>query len=330
MICGGLACLALFPGAASAAEGVDPDRQQGEDQWVPSLAIVSGVTIQQQHGYVDSESFVGGSPTSVPLRGPFEGSDIGVSPFVGGSLELMAPALPIATRPRFFLAGEILPTFASDRSVVVEGDPSCIRGPEAGAPCASDVTVFGARSFGEDSLNGEGSRTSAQVDTLVFGMNLGVAFPVQAGKRQLRIKPSIGWINYKIDASGIVVDGECSPPSQCTDIVTEFPPLPPFVTPGFLREVTLTGNGSQFFNGIGPGVDLEMDVGRYGPIGVSLLMGVRAYRVLGDRTITFDATQAFDDAVGTDVDTASWKVKVDPWMYRGNVGIRFLWFGSPD
>ena len=50
----------------------------------------------------------------------------------------MTPALPIPTRPRLFVSGEILPTFASDRDLALEGDPGCVRGPEPDAPCARD------------------------------------------------------------------------------------------------------------------------------------------------------------------------------------------------
>jgi hypothetical protein len=328
-----VALQALFPIASLAAAGGDPAepaRQAGEDRWVPSLAITGGATIQDQHGVADSVLFEDMSPTPVPLRGFVNGDDLAVSPFVGGSLEVMTPVLPIPTRPRLFLSGEILPTFASDRDVALEGDPGCVRGPLPDAPCARDIEEFGATTFGEDAINGEGTKTTAQVDTLVFGASLGVAFPLRFGRRQLRIKPSVGWINYKVEAEGLVVDGACDPPNGCTDTIIEFPPFPPIVNEGFLRETTLTAGDSQRFNGIGPGLDIEMDAGRFGPLGVSLFLGGRAYRILDDRTITFGTTEAFDDQLGTDVAVAGFEVEVDPWMYRAHVGIRFQWLGSPD
>ncbi len=130
---------ALFPAASLAVDGGDPEeptKQAGEDRWVPSLAISGGVTIQNQDGTSDS-FLVDVNSDSTPLRGLIEGSDTAVSPFVGGSLEVMSPALPLPLRPRLFLSGEILPTFASDRDLAVEGDPGCIRGPEPTAPCAT-------------------------------------------------------------------------------------------------------------------------------------------------------------------------------------------------
>jgi hypothetical protein len=321
MICALIAFQVPLPGASFAAEGAAGVTQAGEGQWVPSFAIVSGVTIQKQTGSADSLLFEDGNPVAVPLRGFVDGSDVPVSPFVGGSIEVMTPAFAIPTRPRLFLSGELLPTFANEHAVAVEGDPGCIRGPAPGAPCVSEITEIPLRSFEEDSVNGEGSRTSAQVDTLVFGANLGVAFPAQLGKRQLRIKPSVGWINYKVDGRGFISDAACDPLDRC--IEAQAPP-----GPGFLRETTLRGSGSQYFNGLGPGLDVEMDVGRYGPLGVSLFGGARAYRILGDRSFDFDASQAFDDQLGNDVATADFEVEVNPWIYRANVGIRFQWLGS--
>jgi hypothetical protein len=305
--------------ATDGGELEEPTRQAGEDRWVPSLAITSGVTIQQQQGFADS-FFEDTSPT-VPIRGFVKGNDTAVSPFVGGSLELMTPALPITTRPRLFVSGEILPTFASDRDLAVEGDPSCIRGPEPNAPCAKKPGGLSGTAFNADNANGQGSSLETQVDTLVFGANLGVAFPVEVLERQLRIKPSVAWINYKVEADGLVVDAACGDPNA----------IPPSTRCNdFLREMTLAASDSQRFNGIGPGVDVEMDAGQLGPLGVSLFLGGRAYAIVGDRDMSFSDTKSYDDRLGTDDATALFKVKVDPWMFRAHVGIRFHYLGNQD
>jgi hypothetical protein len=314
---------ALFPAVSLAADGGDaeePTKQAGEDRWVPSLAITGGVTIQEQDG--NSDSFmVDLNSNSTPLQGFIEGSDTAVSPFVGGSLELMSPALPFSLRPRLFVSGEILPTFAADRDLAVEGNPSCIRGPEPNAPCASKPGGLSGTSFDADNANGQGSSLVTQVDTLVFGANLGVAFPVEVLERQLRIKPSVGWINYKVEADGLVVDAACGDPNS----------IPPSTRCNdFLREMTLAASDSQRFNGIGPGVDVEMDAGQLGPLGVSLFLGGRAYAIVGDRDMSFSDTKSYDDQLGTDDATALFKVKVNPWMFRAHVGIRFHYLGNQD
>ena len=328
---------ALFPFASLATNDgnpAEPARQAGEDRWVPSLAITSGATIQQQQGSADSCLFLGSTspdscntrddPPDPELRGFFERDDLAVSPFVGGALELMTPALPIPGRPRLFLSGEILPTFATDRDLALEKDPGCIRGSNPDAGCARDG---GEATFREEDANGVGSRTSARVDTLVYGASLGVAFPARIGKRQLRIKPSIGWIHYKLEADALVVDAVCSPDDQCT------------IVDNRLRERILTASGSQRFNGIGGGVDLELDTGRFGPIGSALFLGTRAYRILGDRSFSFGTERDFpetrtDDGseivFGPETDVGRFEVKVDPWMFRAHLGIRFYWLGNEE
>ena len=321
-----VALQALFPIASLATDAGDPEepaKQAGEDRWVPSLAITGGVTSQKQQGLADSVLFEDISPSSVLLRGFVDGNDIAVSPFVGGTLELMTPALPIPTRPRLFLSGEILPTFASDRDLALEGDPDCVRGPEPDAPCATNEGGLSGLDFTADAANGQGTRTSAQIDTLVFGASLGVAFPVQIGKRQLRIKPSVGWIHYKVEAEALLVDAACGDPPDADPRS--------LLCQDFLRETILTARKSRRFNGIGPGLDIEMDTGQFGPIGASLFMGARAYAILGDRTISFGATESFTDQIsfpGTDRAVGRFEVEVDPWIFRAHVGIRFQWLGN--
>ncbi len=284
---------------------------------MPSLAITGGVSIQEQQGFADSV-VVDMNSISMPLGGFVDGNDYAVSPFVGGSLELMTPALPIPMRPRLFVNGEILPTFASDRDLAVEGDPSCVRGPEPDAPCARAPGGLSGGAFDADSANGQGTSVIAQVDTLVFGANLGAAFPVQYESRQLRIKPSVGWINYEVEADALVVAAGCGnpnliPPSTlCTD---------------FLRETTLVASDSKRFNGIGPGLDVELDTGRFGPIGSSIFAGGRAYAILGNRKISFATSETFDDLLGMDTATGRFEVEVEPWIFRAHVGIRFQWLG---
>ena len=111
-IVGALVALgAVSPIASLATDGgalAETAKQAGEDRWVPSLAITSGLTIQDQKGSVASFIIAeGGSPTiSDHLRPPTNGDDLAVSPFVGGALELMAPAFSIPMRPRLFVSGE--------------------------------------------------------------------------------------------------------------------------------------------------------------------------------------------------------------------------------
>jgi hypothetical protein len=288
-------------------------------------------------------------------RQPSSGDDRVVSPYVGAAFELMTPGLPLLASPRLFASAEFLPTFASERGLAIEKEPSRIRGPEVGAVLAGeeDSTHFttGApgttqgprsRAFGDTEANGQGMRTNAQLDTLMWGAKAGVAFAFDVRGRQVRIKPSAGWLHYKVNVKGTLVDATCRPApvfqqpdaSRCTNTYTSAGALN---LPGNFRETIVTGSESGKFDGVGPGLDIEMDTGRFGPLGAAVYAGIHAYYIPGDRDIYFtgqglsvNAASSFNDNFGADTDTAQWRVRVAPWIYRAGVGIRIQWLGSKE
>lgn len=311
------------PDSAPPRQGHEPTA----DRWIPSLSISGGANFQNMDGSAASVLFEDMTPDPIPLQPAIDGDDLSVAPFVGVGVEVASPQLPVKTRPRIFIGAEILPTFSAERRLASQGEADCIRGPEPQAPCARDEMPGSRRlAFGEEDANGEGTRTVAEIDTLVFGANLGLDFPVRAGQRTLRIKPSAAWISYEVDAAGLVVDATCEPPEVCTDVF--LPGMEEPAVDGFLRETALSASDSQRFHGVGGGLDLGVETGRFGPIGTSLFLGARFYRVLGDRTIRFGTSESYDDLAGTDTAAARFEVEVAPWLYRAHVGIRFHWLGG--
>jgi hypothetical protein len=337
-----LAALASPAPPARAAEGA----ALGDVQWVPSLAVTSGVLVGDQAGSQSSIMFDGETSTTSPLRQPKSGNDRVVSPFVGGAVEIMTPAF--FPRVRFFVTGEVLPEFGPERQLAQDGQASRIRGPDVGAVLAKEEddtqftdgapgTAAGPRppglAFGENEANGQGMRTVAQLDQLTFGAQAGVAFSFEVRGRELRIKPSIGWIHYKVNVKGYLVDPTCGqgPRSStiCTDTYNPNTHEKVFDAPDF-RETILRGKDSGTFDGVGPGVDVELQTGRLGPFGTSIFVGLHGYYQPGDRSIAFKTRKGYNDAFGNDVDTATWQTRVTPWIYRGAVGVRFQWLGSGD
>ncbi len=324
--------------APSFADGDTDDEDEAaaewENRWVASVAILGGANFQDQEGDAVSSLTEGSTGDTIALQPdcelaldpncepvPIDDSDFPVVPFVGGSVEVMSPALPLPARPRFFLSGEVFASFASQRTLAVEGDPDCVRGPEPDAICAKDEDGSRIRPFGEDSANGQGIRTKAEVDTLVYGARFGVSFPFRLGERQLRIKPSAAWTSYEVETRGFVVNAACDPVSQCTDVTSNN-------IDGFLRQPELlSAKDSQRFHALGPSIDLEMDTGRFGPIGSAIFLGGGAYRVLGDRSISFQTFQEYDDRIGQDRADAKFEVEVERWLYRAHVGVRLFWVG---
>lgn len=311
------ALLAGFP--ASSEQGGSPERE-GLHGWIPSLALTGGITFQKEQSSVESCTL--GTELSCPGTGPLRpgdrDSEWAVSPYVGANLQLMTPALPVPGRPRFFVSGEILPTFASTRDTAKEGDPTGFSLPPA---FVNPDGSFDPTQFPESAISGVGSRTSSEVQTLVWGANAGVSFPFQVGERQLRIKPSFGWLRYTVDVDGVVLAA----------LKNDNPPI----FGSTIREVVLSGRDSLTLDGIGPGLEVELDAARWGPIGASVYLDAHAYKVLGNRSVNFNDSLACPQCGDLDIGglppetyAAEWSFEVKPWMFRAGLGLRFHWLGS--
>jgi len=336
--------IALLQGVAHGAAAGEEETPPGADRWVPSLAAITGVTFSDQNGaqgsfLLDGESADPNAPQE--LRPPRFRGDRVVVPYFGGAVELMTPALRVAWFPRLFVTAEVLPHFASSRVLAVDGAPSRIRGPELNTVLAvqEDAQHYQTKgvgaseprtqAFDESTANGQGMKEVAEVDQLAFGAKIGGAFAFQLRGRQLRLKPSIGWLHYKLGVKGLLVDPSCKPASTCTNVyVNNGDGTFSLRTAGFLREAILTGHGSGVFDAVGPGIELEMDTARTGAIGFSIFAGIHAYYIPGGRNITFTTARSFSDQLGNDTDLAIWETRISPWIYRGIVGVRFQWLGE--
>lgn len=331
--------IGLASALASPCLANDDVERPGADQWAPSFAFLVGATVQTQSGTQSSLFFDEGAAVGVPLRDFERGDDLVVSAYIGGEIELMTPQIPELGGVRFFVTGEILPHFAAERRLAQEGQPTRIKGPEVGAVLVDQETpTFFNTSrtatpgqgrphiFGEDEANGQGGVTVAQIQPLVFGARAGFAVPLELRGRPLLIKPSVGWIRFWVEADGLLVDPTCNPTTICTN--TYSAQNGQISNRGFTRESILKGGDTRDFDGIGGIIDLEMGTGRFGPIGTSLFLSAGAYYVLGDREIAFGANAFFDDQLGQDRHSATWKVRVAPVFYRAGAGFRLQWLGS--
>jgi hypothetical protein len=314
-VCGIAAyAFALCPLAAAEEP---PPREPG---WIPSFAIHGGAAMQDMESTVDSFCQNGGpgsesqrlascdflvAPGPAPLRPAASGADLTVSPFVGFELQLMMPAIDVIPgRPRVFVAGEIRLTFPPTKKLALEGSPT---GVAANLDLERLPTV---------ALSGVGSQTASEVDTLGWGAGLGVAFPFHFRGHQLWLKPSARWTNYTVNVYGKVVVGlKDDPPFGNTFGAN-------------LREINLLADDTINVNGVGPGFELELDAGQFGPIGVAVFAGGAIYKIFGDRSVAFSQTLSLTgDGLPPDTYTANFTHEIDPWMYRAGVGIRFNWLG---
>lgn len=340
-----MASLATSAPVAAEEEDAAP---AGRDRWVPSFSLSSGVTWNDQSGSVSSRCSApgGGAPvrcnpdddqSNSELRPGGAGDDKAVTPYVGGSLQLMTPALripgvdvEIPGSPRLFFMGELPYQFAIVRNIASFRKPDRLTEPELagpGAPPQEDIP--------EIALLGAGARTTAEIQGMAFGAGAGLAFAFEAFGREIRVKPSVGWLRYEIDVEGRVVSGRCIiqenvPPGQNARSICDVDGRQPPGTTGFTRVIDLRDQQSEWFDAVGPALEIEMDAKRLGPVGISLFLGGQYYRIISDREVSLSDSQTIGpDTLGAAVQyDADFSFEVDPVIWRANLGIRFHWLGD--
>ena len=258
----------------------EPSRTDESQKWVPSLGLTSGILVGGARGDVSSS-----------VRPSAGGSESLISPWIGASLEIMTPAWePLGGRTRFFAHGGVAANVGFDRDLAKEGAPAKFVAPTL-PPINSDAVV-----------QGQGSVTSTQPAGFQASAGAGVSFTIETGWRRLRIKPSFEYLVEEIEVDGLVHRATLLDPN----------------VPSF-NFISISGSQTEFFHSIGPGLEIEADIARGGPVLVALLVSGSAVHILGDRDVDFSSTDA------TGLDTATWGYRKDAWTYRAHVGVRFRW-----
>lgn len=320
---------------AMPAAPAEPVVKDETERWVPSVALFSGVIagdIEAEVASSEMESrllYIPNSPRPADrpdfsfferellppelVRPPAFGDDTNVDPFIGGQFEVMTPGLQkLPGRPRFYVAGDVSWSFGFNRDVAKEGDPG-----EFIYPVGFNIP--------EASVKGQGSRATIEPEDLVVGANAGMAFAVDIGERRLRIKPNVGYLRQEFGYTGSV--------NRVLLINSGNGTLDPQILPTW-EEIEIKAEDSEVYHAVGPGLELEFDAARAGPVVLSVFANANAYKIIsGDRTIELEGTDTwenyFPDELGngteTRTETAEWKFVKAPWSYRGSVGLRFRW-----
>jgi hypothetical protein len=343
--------LALLAAAASAAE-----RGGGADRWVPSFATYFEFIGQKATGSVVTSNVLGPPldpnddeldllfdgngcltrntftdepsgrtgklcnfgqtgrdasvrPTPEKIDPDDNGGDTSVAPLVGGSLGLMTPSpFDGFLYPRLFVHGDYAASFSFERNLAGKGKPDTFLPPETYSPRANDIE--------ELSIRGQGSRTRWQLDRDVWSAGGGIAFTSTWFQRTVRIKPSFEWIHFSQDFIGVVHRA----------VKQQIPSVPRgsnFSDVSRFRFIELTQIETKTFDAIGPGLELEVDTARLGPIQTSVFAMGRGYRILDDT----DQVLATSNQYG---ESATWTFEPEQWMWRAGVGIRFHWLPERD
>lgn len=292
---------ALWFLAAGPAVAADPssDARDDFDRWIPSLALSIGFMTQDHEGTVNPTQIINGVNFPFPGREFAEGENNFTTTQVGGSVELQTPQLlSYRWSPRIFIGGEILNVSAQSRPLAREGNPSTL-GDDGGDA-----------DFPSDAILGQGSSTSSDADTVLYGASLGISIPVQIGDWRISIKPSARYLNQELLFQGVVLNAERS------GLLGNRPPT---------NTIEIRGNDSLDVHAVGPGLEIEIDAARVGSIAASVFISGGAYNVLSDRKVAF--SQRARDSLDTRTFQGDWTAEIDPWIYRANLGFRVKWLG---
>jgi hypothetical protein len=331
--------------AAAAAAGVPPETERDEtERWVPSLSVSFDALGQKGEGSITSGPVLGppldpfdteqdavlpGNGCLVTSTSPFgppvitrsnalcesfrpnpgtvmgnsQSSDTSIAALVGGSLELMTPALFDALlRPRLFAHGDFAGAWSFERNLAGEGSPGKFGFPdglERQIPVEQDDVE-------ELAITGQGSRARMQVRTYIFSGGAGIAFTLDVFGRRVRLKPSFEYAHYEMDLLGVVQRAiKVKDPSGSGDLS------------GF-RKIILSHKDKESYDGIGPGLELEIDAGRLGPVVPSVFIMGRGYHLFGDLETSFTETNRFGESV-------TWTIEPGRWAWRSGVGFRLRW-----
>jgi len=333
----------------------------GKDGWLPSLAFTAGVSIQNQKAEGESSCAFGGGgrepftlgpqdfgvpaclgladpetndlePGMADLRNPISGEDVYVAPGIGINLELATPAVGVIPGdPRFFAQGGVDFYFGVLKNTAIEGDPIGVALPELAMGLPENAPVF--------ALLGTGSHVQTQIQRVGWSAGGGIAFPFEFLGRRLWIKPGAAWARQSLDLDFRVEAGVKNDPISGPNAFGK--------SGDQIRYISLRAEDTLTVDGLGPSLEIEMDVIDFGPIGASLFITGAAYKVLGDRKVEastmselFPATEPTTcclpmpprpgvppRGLPEDQYSADWSFEVDPWFYRAYVGLRFHWIG---
>ena len=284
------------------------------DGWTPGVALTGGMLFNEIDSSLATSDVLGpgvdiGMPTQ-PIQPSGSGQDLEPVPFFGTSLELLSPPLVEATkaRPRLFIHADFSLNFAQEDDITRDANA----GPMLSIPQA--LVDRGATKIPASVLLGQGTRASVKIEPLSYGAGLGAAFEVQLFDQIIRIKPSIEYFSFEVEASGIISRGVATVSNDDEpDDITDF------------RHILLESRRSKRFHGLGPGLEIETDAARVGSLVTSVFLSARAYSMFGNLEIRDNVFNTSDPDPLAQQENARFETEIDRWLFRGGVGVRLRW-----
>ncbi len=234
-----------------------------------------------------------------------DGDSQGLPWSVGGTLDIATPVLLDAPlRPRLFAHFDVAYTYDVEDPVVSQGDP--------GSPPFLPETSQFVRA-----IENVGASVRAEAKPLTLSGGIGSVLSFEAMDRGFRIRPTLEWMYQRDTMRSALGSAE----NEIDDI-----------TCGPCRLLYIKTQTEKGFHSLGPGFELEADVGRAGDFLVGFYGAFRALYVVSDRKANVQDTGSWrrlDDQPTTRPDsTFRTRYEREPWHYRFGVGFRVFW--SPE
>ena len=308
---------AIGLGESQAAEEAARDEKS---RWVPAFGLSSGAYVQRFQGTLGASSLNCGTasdptcspnpfaPTASPdlfdlqPGAPSTDRERVFTPFIAASLELTTPSLiDDFGAPSLFAHVDFAYTFGFTKNIAVLGAPGELTPPP---PLETDPRLW----------KGQGDSMTFKASDFQFSGGIGVTFHFDVLDRRVRIKPSLEYMRQSAKLSGSlqrVIKTYPGPPAQFECSTPQNPGT------GY-RCIALANEKTAVFHSIGPGLEVEVDAGRKGPIVLALYGGAQAYAILGSNRVDLSDSNELGES-------AEWKYIANRWFFRGSVGLRFRW-----
>ena len=138
------------------------------------------------------------------------------------------------------------------------------------------------------------------------------------GGLRLRIKPSIEYFREVVRLEGVTnravlvrgTSGNVQADTSTTILLSQYDDR--------VRQIELASADTKAYHGVGPGLEIETDVERFGPVVWTMFLSGKATAFIGNLEFATNAVDEFGEVAG-------WNFEKDRWAYRANAGIRFRW-----
>jgi hypothetical protein len=318
------AAFAFFAPQSSRAE--QPSGADAKHLWgfVPSLGVAASFVSIGGNGTIENSVLRPAQGTDPELRRNAIGSESVDFVIYGLTLGLDSPRITfVPTAPRITGRIGLSSGLRAGIDLALSGSPGKLEHPAKPSP-EFDVIL-------QDEIKGQGSSINASFGSYFLNGNLGLGFETSIFDRTLRIRPSFEWTLFQMRLHGLThsanrpggqgrgltsnLETVCSPrPAPCS-FPTQF--------------IDLDGRGRKQLGGIGPGLELEFEGSRFGPIVTALTLSGQAYRIYGDRvrrlSHSFSDSTVYPATLSVPSGTADWTAKFHRWTYRAGLGIQFYW-----